>query len=391
MYIVSQDELVAFVERARNSSVLAIDTEFLREKTYYPKLCLIQMATDDESVIIDPFTVGDLHVLGSLFEDERIMKIFHAGYQDLEIIQYEIGVLPRPLFDTQVAASLLGQTQQIGYASLVHAICGVKLRKLDSFTDWTARPLSESQLEYAEADVTYLPKMYEVMKESLEKKGRLHWLDDEFAEMSKESTYVCDERERFRKLKHVMQLNRRQMAAAREMAAWREIVARKRNVPRKWVLTDEQIVEACKREPRKIDDLFMVRGVRERITTRDARTLIELVVAALDSSPEAWPVVAQPVKNEPNVDSQVDLLMSIVRMRAKEHDIAIHTLASHNDLIAIARGHYDDVDVLKGWRRELIGNELLELLEGRLTLSIVDGHVNIRKKRQRRATGKDGK
>ena len=197
--------------------------------------------------------------------------------------------------------------------------------------------------------------------------------------MSKPETYQEDERERFRRLKHVMQLSRRQMAAAREMAAWREIEARKRNVPRKWILTDEQIVESCKREPRRIDDLFMVRGVRERITTRDARILLELVTSALDSSPEAWPVVPQGGHNEPNVDAQVDLLMSIVRLRAKDNDIAIPTLASHTDLVKIARGHYENVDVLKGWRRKLIGNELVDLLEGRITLSISDGKVHVDK------------
>ncbi|MBO4352138.1 MAG: HRDC domain-containing protein, partial [Eggerthellaceae bacterium] len=192
--------------------------------------------------------------------------------------------------------------------------------------------------------------------------------------------YQEDEQERYKKLKHVMQLNRRQMAAAREMAAWREIEARKRNVPRKWILTDEQIVESCKREPRRIDDLFMVRGVRERITTRDARALLELITAALDSSPEAWPEIPQPGRSERNVDANVDLLMAIVRLRAREYDIAIPTLASHSDLVKIARGHYDDIDILKGWRRELIGDELLDLLEGRLTLSIEDGNVIVSRK-----------
>ncbi len=379
MYIASQHDLEEFVARAKSSSVLAIDTEFLREKTYYPKLCLIQMATDDESVIIDPFAVEDLKVLAELFADERIVKIFHAGYQDLEIILYEVGTLPKPIFDTQVAAALLGQTQQIGYASLVHSVCGVKLKKVDSFTDWSARPLSDSQLKYAEADVRYLPKMYRRMVEELEAKGRLSWLEADFAEMSNPETYLVDEQNRFRKLKHIMQLSRRQMAAAREMTAWREIEARKRNVPRKWILTDEQIVEACKREPRTIDDLFMVRGFRERVTTRDARELIALVVAALDSSPEAWPEITQPNRAEPNVDAQVDLLMSIVRLRAKQNDIAVPTLANHSDLVAIARGHYEGVDIMKGWRRDIVGNELVDLLEGRIVLSISNGKVRVKR------------
>lgn len=380
MYIASQDDLESFVERSRTSSILAIDTEFLREKTYYPKLCLMQIAVDDEIAIIDPFAVEDLRVLAPMLEDESIVKVFHAGHQDIEIIIYDIGCVPKPVFDTQVAAALLGQVQQIGYAPLVHSICGVKLKKSDSFTDWSARPLSPSQLKYAEDDVKYLPEMYEKMRDLLEEKGRLSWLDDDFAELSLESTYIPDERDRYRRLKHFTQLSRRQMAAAREIAAWREIEARKRNVPRKWVLTDEQIVEACKREPRSIDELFMVRGIRERLTTQDARNVVALVTAALDSSPEAWPELPSSGKSEPNVDALVDLLMSVVRIRARENDIAIPTLASHNDLVDLARGHYDRVDVLKGWRREIVGNELVDLVEGRLSLSIRGKHVEVTRK-----------
>lgn len=373
MYIASQEELESFLQRARTSSLLAIDTEFLRERTYYPKLCLMQVATDDEVAIIDPFAVDDLTVMADILTDPAIVKVFHAGYQDIEIILYDIGVVPAPLFDTQVAAALLGQTQQIGYGALVHSVCGVKLKKADSFTDWSARPLTESQIEYAKDDVEYLPRIYHHMVEELTRKGRLEWLDADFREMEREEHYREDERERFRRLKHVTQLNRRQMAAAREVAAWREISARTRNTPRKWVLTDEQIVEACKREPKTIDELFMVRGIRERLTTKDARDLVALIRSALDSSPEAWPEVRNPSRSEANVDVQVDMLMAIVRTRARENDIALPTLASHADLVAIARGHLDDVDLLKGWRRELVGEELLDFLEGRITLSVRDG------------------
>ena len=380
MYIDSQEKLEAFLQRARSSSLLAIDTEFLRERTYYPKLCLMQIATDDEVVIIDPFAVEDLTVMAGILTDESIVKVFHAGYQDIEIILYDIGCVPTPLFDTQVAAALLGQTQQIGYGALVHAMCGVKLKKTDSFTDWSARPLTESQIQYAKDDVEYLPRIYHAMIEELRKKGRLDWLKADFQEMAREEHYREDERERFRRLKHVTQLSRRQMAAAREMAAWREISARKRNTPRKWVLTDEQIVEACKREPRTIDDLFMVRGIRERLNTRDARDVLALMRSALDSSPEAWPEYHTPSKSEPNVDVQVDMLMAIVRTRARENDIALPTLASHGDLVSIARGHFDDVDVLKGWRKELVGDELVDFLEGRLSLSMAGGKPVISKR-----------
>lgn len=370
MYIANQESLEAFVERARSSSVLAIDTEFLREKTYYAKLCLLQMATDDEVVIVDPFEVSDLKVLAPLMENESIVKLFHAGGQDLEIILREIGVLPTPLFDTQVAASLLGQSQQIGYGALVHSVCGVSLKKVDSFTDWSRRPLTESQIDYAADDVVYLPKMYASMSESLRKKGRLGWVARDFAEMSDPATYATCARERYRRLKRGNQLSRRQLAAAREVAEWREIEAQRRNIPRKWVLTDEQIVEACKRDAKTIDDLFMVRGMRERLSTRDARAIVALMVKAYNMPESEWPELDRSSRNEPNVDSETDLMTALVRLRARENDIAMQVLASHGDLAQVARGHLEGVDVMRGWRREIVGDELLDLLAGRVSLKL---------------------
>ena len=379
MYIATQENLAAFVERARSSSVLAIDTEFLREKTYYAKLCLLQMATDDEVVIVDPFEMDDLSVLAPLLTDERIVKLFHAAGQDLEIILREVGVLPRPVFDTQIAAALLGHTQQIGYAALVHAECGVSLKKIDSFTDWSRRPLSASQRDYAADDVVYLPRLYAGMRAALEEKGRLHWLDHDFEELSDPARYEANERERFRRLKRVSQLSRRQLSAAREVAAWRELEAQRRDVPRKWVVTDEQIVEACKREARTIDELFMVRGMRERLCTKDARTVVALISSALSAPPDTWPELDRCGKSEPNVDAELDLMSALVRLRAKENGIAFPTLASHDDLARVARGYREGVDLLRGWRRAIVGEELLELLDGRLALSL-DGGLKVERR-----------
>ncbi len=370
MYIANQETLEAFIARAHASSVLAIDTEFLREKTYYAKLCLLQLATDDEVVIVDPFAVKDLKVLAPLLEDEGVTKVLHAGGQDLEILWHEVGAMPKPLFDTQVAAALLGHTQQIGYGALVSAECGVQLKKTDSFTDWSRRPLSDSQITYAADDVVYLPRMYQQMKKALEDQGRLHWLDPEFAEMADPARFESDERERYRRLKRVGQLSRRQLAAAREVAAWRELTAQRRDVPRKWVITDEQIVEACKREARTIDDLFMVRGMREKLCTRDARTVAGLMKSALDADPSTWPETDRSGKNEPNVDVPLDLMSALVRLRARENGVAFPTLASHDDLVKVARGYRSGIDLLRGWRRALVGEELLELLDGKLTLSL---------------------
>lgn len=372
-YVSNQGELEAFVDRARSSSVLAIDTEFLREKTYYAKLCLLQLATDDEAVIVDPFSVKSIKCLAVLFEDPSIVKLFHAGGQDLEILFREVGVLPKPVFDTQVAAALLGHTLQIGYAALVHSVCGVTLKKTDSFTDWSQRPLSDSQVAYAADDVIYLPEMYAAMRSRLEEKGRLSWLDNDFAELTDPANYQEDPRLRYRRLKRVASLSRRQLSAARELAAWRETEARHRNIPRKWVLTDEQIVEACKRDARTIDELFMVRGMRDRLSTRDARKVVQLICAGMDLPAEQWPDYDRSSKNEPNVDAELDLMTALVRLRAKENDIAMQTLASHNDLSNLARGYRDNVDVLRGWRRAIVGEELLDLLAGKIRLSLSGG------------------
>lgn len=380
MYIANQEALAAFVERARSSSVLAIDTEFLREKTYYAKLCLLQFATDDEVAIVDPFAVDDLSVLAPLLLDQNIVKLFHAGGQDLEILLREVGVLPRCVFDTQIAAALLGHTQQIGYAALVHAECGVPLKKADSFTDWSHRPLSASQLEYAADDVVYLPRLYESMRASLEKKGRLSWLEHDFEELCDPARYAPCERERFRRLKRSSQLSRRQLSAAREFAAWRETEAQRRDVPRKWVVTDEQVVEACRREARTIDELFMVRGMRERLCTRDARTAVSLIVRGLDAPESEWPELDKGSKNERNVDVEMDLMCALVRLRAKENGVAFQTLASHDDLARVARGYTEDVDLLRGWRRALVGEELLDLLAGRLTLSLQAGGLVVERR-----------
>lgn len=370
MYIADQESLEAFARSAEGARVLAVDTEFLREKTYYPKLCLLQLSADDRVAVVDPFSIESLDPLKPLFANKGIVKLFHAGGQDLEIILHEMGMLPNPVFDTQIAAALLGHTQQIGLASLVHAELGVQLRKIDSFTDWSQRPLSDSQLQYAAEDVIYLPKLYAQMKAKLEEQGRLEWLANDFAELSDPSHFRVDERLRYKRLKRMTSLSKRQLAAAREVAAWRELTAQSRNIPRKWVLTDEQIVEACRRESRTIDDLFLIRGVREKLNTRDARAVATVLVRGLDAAPDTWPELDKSPKSERNVDAELDLMEALVRLRAKENDIAMQTLASRTELARVARGYTADVDVLRGWRRAMVGDELLELLAGRLALSL---------------------
>lgn len=376
MYIATQEKLEEFVKKVESSTVVAIDTEFLREKTYYAKLCLIQMATPDESVVVDPFAV-DIKALIPLMENLKITKLFHAASQDLEIIYRELGVLPTPIFDTQVAAALLGHTQQIGYAALVHSECNVQLKKIESYTDWSRRPLSASQIRYAADDVIYLPTLYENMKEELERKNRLHWLDDDFFLLSDPKKYEVDIYDRFRRLKRVSQLSRRQLAAAREVAAWRESEAQRRDIPRKWVVTDEQIVEVCKREAKTVDDLFMVRGLKEKISTQEARTIVELIQKGIGSPKASWPDLDRGKRNEPNVEVEIDLMNALVRVRSKQYGVAVQTLAPHDDLARLARGYKKDVSLLSGWRKTLVGDELKRLLDGEICLCFEKGELKV--------------
>lgn len=379
MYISTQTEFEKFIERAKASELLAIDTEFMREKSFYPKLCLLQMATEEEDVIVDPFLVESLEPLSVLLTDSSIVKLFHAGSQDIEILFHELGVVPSPIFDTQIAAAVLGHSLQIGYGSLVSAVCGVQLKKGDSYTDWGRRPLSKSQLSYAADDVVYLPKMYRILHARLISLGRLEWLSDDFAELANQKRYEILPNERYKKLKRVNQLSRRQLSAARELAAWREKIAMKRDIPRKWVLTDEQVVEACKREPESLDQLFLIRGVSERLSTRDAREVLRAIQAGLNVDEDSLPSLTIKKTNEKNVDVEVDALSAIARLRAKESNIAFQALVSNSDLIEIARGHTDSA-VLKGWRREIVGQDLLAFMSGELELQIVNGEFKVTKR-----------
>ena len=365
------------MSRSSNAHVLAIDTEFLREKTYYARLCLLQVATENEVAIIDPFSIKDLKVIAPLLENENIVKIFHAGSQDIEILLREIGAIPKSIFDTQIAATFLGYTQQIGYAPLVFSECNVQLRKLESFTDWSRRPLSDSQLDYAADDVVYLPLMYEKMYCRLADKGRLSWLEQDFERLIDPQRYEINPETRFHRLKRVTHLSRKQLSAAKEFAAWRECLAQERDMPRKWVVTDEQIVEACKREARTLDSLFMVRGMKDKLDVAQAREVVSSINKGLDAPRETWPELEHAKKNERNVDIEMDLMSALVKLRARENDIAYQTLASNDDLQAIARGYSKERELLTGWRFEIVGKELLALLAGDKGLALEAGLLKV--------------
>lgn len=378
MYVSTQEDLLAFVEQVKTAPLLAIDTEFHREKTYHARLCLLQFATEEVSAIVDPLTVGDLSALASLMTDPAIIKVFHAASQDIEILIAACGAAPSPVFDTQVAAGLLGYPQQMGYGALVKALCDVALPKADSYTDWMRRPLSQAQLEYAIDDVLYLPGIYHKMADELEESGRLSWLDNDFHHLSDPSTYETDPEEVWHRVKRISSLSRRQLAVVQAVAAWRERTAEQRDVPRKWVLTDEVLVEIARRAPETPYELFEVRGLRERLTERSAREILDAIAQKLATDPSTWPKVNRKSGSSHEVESAVDLLSALLRFRARQRGVATQFLASHDDLVKLAKGEGEGLPLMQGWRFDMVGRELSELLEGKVLIGLDEGELSVR-------------
>ena len=379
-YVSTADELSDLVDRMAGSEVLAIDTEFLRERTYYAKLCLVQLATDDEEAIVDPLKAGDMTPLARLLEDPQTVKVFHSGSQDIEILLRATGVMPVPLFDTQVAASILGHHQQIGYGALVKSVCNVELPKADSLTDWTHRPLSKTQLKYAIDDVHYLPTIYRTMVADLAEQGRTSWTQADFSHLSDPATYENDPQESWRRVKRISSLSRPQLAALQVVAAWREETAQRKNLPRRWVLSDEVVVEIARRLPTKVDDVLSLRSVSSRMSTATCRKLIARIQQALKGDPETWPQLPRRHTSAIDTEAGTDLLTALAHLRSRENSVSTSLLAPHDDIVRLAAGQTEGNCLVEGWRKQLVGDDMLALLDGldgKLMLSIEDHKLKI--------------
>ena len=379
MYLDTSEKLTEFVTGVKSSKVLAVDTEFIRERRYYPQLCLIQMATEDTCAIIDPLALSDLSPVVLLFEDPTITKVFHAGDQDCAIIYTALGVIPEPIFDTQYAAHLLGASQKIGLAHLVRRYCNVGLDKSNAFTDWLKRPLSKRQIEYALDDVRYLPRVYSLMVKELEELGRLSWLKEEFERVYNKANYADDPNKVWQKVKHLQSMPPRQLAIVRAIALWRENIARKKDYPRNWILTDDQLVEIVKRDPQSIAELFEIRGIQDKLGERWAQELFSEIKGARSIPENQWPRREGGVSLRVEHKARLDLMTALVHLRASENQIATAILAPRDELTRLAGGELKGLDVLTGWRREMVGAELLDLLSGRLSLHLDDNTLIVSK------------
>lgn len=375
MYVSDRDALHDLVARVRGAEFVALDTEFMRERTYFARLCLIQLATDEIEAIVDPLAVEDLSPLLELLADVRMTKVFHAGQQDLEIIWRLSGAVPAPLFDTQVAATLAGFPAQVGYGALVSDIAGAKLDKSDTFTDWSRRPLSDTQVEYALNDVRYLPTIYHELYRRLDSEGRLSWLEPDFDRMADPATYEAVPEEQFRRIKRASSLKPRQLGVLMKLAAWRENEAQRRDIPRKWVLSDESLLEIARRSPEDRDSLAAVRGVGDKLAKGLYPGVMQAIADGKAMTADELPRLERKRRRPLDVDGAVDLMAALVRLRAKEHGVATPLLASRAELEQLAGGEREDSPLLEGWRRSIVGDELLRLIDGELTLRLDEGKL----------------
>jgi ribonuclease D len=375
--ITTTSDLAAACSRMAGHRFVTVDTEFLRESTYYPLLCVAQIASPDEAVVIDALAPGiDLAPFYALMADEKIMKVFHAARQDIEIVWHAAELVPHPIFDTQVAAMVLGYGDSISYDQLVQRITGDTLDKSHRFTDWTRRPLTEAQLAYAASDVTHLRQVYGALIEDLKRRGRVDWVAEEMSVLTSPDTYRMEPDNAWRRLKTRVR-KPKELAVLIEVAAWREREAQERDVPRARVLKDEAIGDIAVQAPTTLEKLRHLRSLPKGFErSRWGEAIVAAVTRGLERDPKTLPLQSrsQPAANGAAV---VELLKVLLRMISEQHHVAAKVLATVDDLERIAASDRADVPALKGWRRELFGEKALALKHGRLALAIDHGKVTL--------------
>ena len=376
--LTTTEALASACDRLSAHSFVTIDTEFLRETTYYPKLCLIQMAGPDDAFLVDPLAPGlGLDPFLALMADRRVVKVFHSARQDLEIVWNMGRILPHPLFDTQVAAMVCGYGDSVSYEQLVNDLAKARVDKSSRFTDWSRRPLSEAQLTYALSDVTHLVKVYEALLAQLQKNGRLEWLAEEMGILTSPETYQADPDNAWRRLAGRLR-KPREIAVLMEVAAWREREAQARDVPRGRILKDDAVIDIATSAPRSVEALGRLRTIPNGFErSRTGGEILEAVERALARDPATIPMPERS-RGRSNTGSVVDLLKVLLKAVAEQEGVAPKIIATVEELEAIAESDDADVPSLHGWRRKLFGEKAIALKNGDLGLVLERGRVKIR-------------
>ena len=380
MLITQQKDLMLFMEDACKHPFLTVDTEFLREKTYYPKLCLVQIGTPDgKAAAIDPLSDDiDMTPVLDMLRNEDILKVFHAARQDLEIFFKLMGEVPAPLFDTQIAAMVCGYGDQIGYESLVRALTDGSIDKTSQFTNWSHRPLSDKQIDYALGDVTHLVHIYQKLDAELATRNRTHWLAAEKEILNAPETYENNPEQAWERIK-IKTHKSQTLAVLKALAAWRERKAQRKDIPRTWIFRDETLADLAAHTPKSPKDLKKTRGFpADRAEGRTGKEILDLIAKALASDPKNWP---QRTKKQPpsaKVVATIDVLKTLLKVTAGRYEVAAKLIASNDDLEAIATGKdAETTKALSGWRKEIFGDLAIQLKNGKIAMGFKNGETAI--------------
>jgi ribonuclease D len=374
--ITDSADLAAFCARQRTAGFIAIDTEFMRERTYWPVLCLVQVAGPEEAAAVDTMAPGiELAPLLELLADKRILKVFHAARQDVEIFVDLTAAVPEPLFDTQIAAMVCGFGDAVSYETLVAKLARAPLDKSSRYTDWSHRPLTERQIRYALDDVVHLRTVYDRLQQKLAENGRATWFAEEMAALVDPALYRNDPADAWRRFRLRGRIDQRSFGVLREVAAWREAAAQQRNLPRGRLIKDEAVLEIAAHVPRSIEALARTRSLGKGVAEgRLGGEILSAIRRGLDNAGLVAPPTARP-QTPPGLGPLIELLRVLLKHRCEEHQVAQKLIASAEDLEAIAASDHADVAALSGWRREVFGKDAIALKHGRLALTVRDGRI----------------
>lgn len=364
-----QAELEQFCKEVAESGFITVDTEFIRDKTYFPRLCLVQVAGDKAEGIIDPLAKGlDLAPLFALLQSKKLLKVFHACRQDIEIFYMLTGKIPSPIFDTQVAAAVCGYGESVGYETLVNKIAKKDIDKSSRYTDWSARPLTDKQLSYALSDVTHLRVIYEKLQQQIDKAGRADWIEEEHAYLSDTNLYDTKPEDAWKRLKYG-NMRSRQLAVLRELAAWREKEAREADVPRGHIVKDDGLIELAHTAPTKEADIKGLRRLGKSLPKARLDAILKHVKKALDQPPESYPKAEKHTRLPPDIAGPMELLKMLLKVQSDAEGVSASIIATKDDLESIAMGHKDS-PALSGWRYDIFGQKAEALMAGKLSLSL---------------------
>ena len=369
-YIDTDDELIQLCDTLHSREWLAVDTEFHRDKNYYPDLCLVQLGTPELAVCIDPLAIKDLSPLLDLLYSPSITKVMHAGRQDMEIFYYLRGDLPKPFFDTQLAAPLMGLEENIGYGSLVKAMLNVNLEKTHTRADWMRRPMPAAQIQYALDDVIYLADIFPKMQRKLDELQRLPWLEEDFAKLTSPDLYRNPPENAWRRLRGLNKLNPQSLSIMQTLAAWREQTAQQLNRPRNWICKDDVLFDLAKLMPTDMNELEHIRGMSEGFVKRHGEKLLGLIEQAKTEKPKALDDMK--IRNKLSVKDYalIDAMMAIVSLSAADNQLHPSVIVSRKGLEALLNGGENESELFSGWRKKIVGEQLRAFLDGKIGLKV---------------------